>query len=54
MKGHGFVCGFGHINGETMLYGTKNILAVLKLAAAGLGAGLALLGAGFLLGRKRR
>ena len=53
-KEHGFVCGFGRINGETVLYGTKNLLAFLKLAAAGIGAALVLLGAGFLLGRRRR
>ena len=54
MKEHGFVCGFGRLNGETLLYGTKEALAVLKCAAAGIGAALALLGAGFLLCRRRR
>lgn len=51
---HGFFCGFGHANGQTLLYGTEGLRTLLKCAAAGLGAALALLGAGFFLGKRRR
>ena len=47
MKNSGFICGFGHANGETVLYGSRTVRTFLSFGAA-----LALLGAGFLLGRK--
>ena len=54
MKNSGFICGFSHANGETVLYGSRTVRTFLSFALAGVGAALALLGAGFLLGRKRR
>ncbi|HJD23435.1 MAG TPA: hypothetical protein H9694_04730 [Firmicutes bacterium] len=51
---HGFFCGFGHANGQTLLYGSGECRTLLKCVAAGLGAALALLGAGFFLGKRRR
>lgn len=53
MKDSGFICGFGHADGETVFYGSRAVRTFLSFALAGAGAVLALLGAGFLLGRKR-
>ena len=47
MKDSGFICGFGHANGETVFYGSQAVRTFLNFALAGVGAAL-------LLGRKRR
>lgn len=50
----GFLFAFGHANGERLVFVSRDLFRRLKWIAAGLGAALSLLGAGFLWGRARR
>ena len=50
----GFLFAFGHANGERQIFVSRDLSLRLKWIAAGLGAALSLLGAGFLWGRARR